>query len=242
MRRLLPTPLENVELVDAYAISDARDRTHVRLNMISSVDGAVTVKGTSGGLGGTVDKILFRVLRQLADVILVGAGTMRKENYHAVRFDDNVVKARTKGGQLPIPPIAVVTRSGDFDWNSNFFTDATAKPIIITTSEGANTAKAGDDLIDIVVAGEHEVDLRNAAAQLTERGLYHILCEGGPHLNGDLNNAGLINEICLTVSPKLVRGSGPRIIEAPELSEPIPVSADYLYEDDGFLFYRLKVR
>ena len=81
MRRLFPDPGE-VDPIDAYGrLSRDGHRPRVRLNMIATVDGAGSLDGHSAALGGPADKALFATLRALADVILVGAATMRTETY-----------------------------------------------------------------------------------------------------------------------------------------------------------------
>src|SRR5437870_69124 len=119
MRQLLPELVDPVDPADVYAdLPAAEGRPAVRLNMISSVDGATALDGTSGGLGSLGDKRVFAVLRSLADVVLVAAGTVRAEHY----------------GPAAVP-IAVVTRSAQLDWRSRFFTEPKARPIVVTVED-----------------------------------------------------------------------------------------------------------
>jgi riboflavin biosynthesis pyrimidine reductase len=97
MRRLLPTPGDDVDLFEAYTPAGTfagAGRPWVRVNMISSLDGAIAVRGRSGTLGGPPDRRLFMVLRSLADVIVVGAGTMRTEGYGPAHLDDGLRASR----------------------------------------------------------------------------------------------------------------------------------------------------
>ena len=225
MRRLRPDPDDDVDLAAAYAI-DAD--LHVRANFVSSLDGAVTLGGKSAGLSSDADRALFHLLRRLTDVVLVGAGTARTENY---------------GGARPVdghaPPIAVVSKSLRFDTAARLFTDTTVPPIIVTCA--TSPAELRDQLserADVIVAGDADVDLRAALDALADRGLRHVLCEGGPHLLGALASAGALDELCLTLAPLIAGGTAGRIVAGylPEVVEPMTLR--HVLEDDGHLFLR----
>jgi riboflavin biosynthesis pyrimidine reductase len=225
LRVLLPEPAGNVDLTDAYALpAPPAGRPFVRCNMISSFDGAITVNGKSGELGGADDRRVFKTLRALSDVILVGAGTMRTEGYGPA-----------------IRPIAVVTSSCKLDWSSPFFTEAENRPIIITTEQAdPQRRRDAETVADVCIAGEEKVDLAAALRALYDRGFESVLLEGGPRLNAQVVEARLLDELCLTLSPRLVGGDGPRVL-AGELPRPLDVAVVHLLEADGFLFYRLRV-
>lgn len=244
MRRLLPDPVPEVDLVETYAVPGAPvGRPFVRCNMISTFDGAITVNGRSGLLGGPADRRVFAALRSWADVILVGAGTVRAENYGPVRLDEELQRERQFRGQRPNPPIAIVTRSGNLDWSSSLFTESDVRPIVITTSDGDERARAhGAAVADFLVAGRDSVEPSLALEQLYGFGHHSVLLEGGPGLNADVVKAGLMDELCLTLSPRLVAGSGSRLFAGPELMPPKDVHVDQLLEEDGFLFCRLRLR
>jgi riboflavin biosynthesis pyrimidine reductase len=158
--------------------------------MIASIDGATAVAGVSSRLGGPADQALFAVLRSQADVVLVAAGTVRAEHY----------------GPLAVP-MAVLSRSCRLDWDSPLFTAAVTPPIVVTVAEApALERKKAADLADVIIAGERDVDLAAALGALAERGYARVLAEGGPTLNGQLAAAGLLDELCLTVSPLLAGG------------------------------------
>ena len=243
MRRLLPTPSDQVDLLGAYAPSEvAPDRPFVRCNMISSIDGAIAVEGRSGMLGGPADRRVFGTLRSLADVILVGAGTVRAEGYGPARTDPGLRPERERRGQTAVPPIAVVTSSANLDWSAPFFTAAEARPLVVTSPEGAGRAgERARDVADVVVAGGGQVELAAVVAALHARGMRHVLCEGGPALNAELAHAGLLDELCLTMAPRLVGGAGPRVLAGEELRPPADLEVVQLLEEDGFLFYRLRI-
>jgi riboflavin biosynthesis pyrimidine reductase len=202
----------------------AQGRPAVRLNMISSVDGATTLDGVSGGLGSLGDKRIFAVLRSLADVVLVAAGTMRAERY----------------GPSSVP-IAVVTRTAQLDWQSSFFTEADARPIVVTVEDApAENLAHASDVADVVLAGKGGVDLRLALDALAVRGARSVLAEGGPTLNGQLAAAGVLDEICLTLSPKLAGGDAKRILVGAALPAAPDLRLQSLCEDDGYLFLRYR--
>lgn len=244
MRALLPSGSESVDLTRAYEVSLPPDgRVFVRCNMISSLDGAISVNGRSGMLGGRADHRVFQVLRSLADVILVGAGTMRTEDYGPARLDGQLRSQREKRGQTPTPAIAVVTRSGNLDLSSPFFTEAEQRPIILTTADSdLGERRRAEKVADVVVAGEGHVDPQEAIGYLRGSGHRSVLLEGGPGLNADVVGAGLLDELCLTLSPRIVSGNGPRVLAGPELLQPMDLDPVHLLEEDGFLFYRLAVR
>ncbi|HZU78269.1 MAG TPA: pyrimidine reductase family protein [Acidimicrobiales bacterium] len=237
---LLPEPSDDVDLVTAYAPTDhGSGRPFVRCNMISTLDGAVTVAGRSGMLGGPADRRVFQVLRSLADVILVGAGTVRAEAYGPARLDEEAQQRRNEQGRAPVPPIAVVTRSGNLDWASPFFTEARARPIVFSSDEAdEGTRRRAAEVAEFVVAGDRRVDPARALDHLRAKGFRSVLLEGGPGLNADVVDAGLLDELCLTVAPRLVAGSGPRVLSGPELALPVELRCVHLLEEDGYLFGR----
>ena len=196
--RLWPDPAE--QLTDEQ-LMDAVDHDGVRLNFVSSVDGAATRDGLSGGLGGPADKRYFDLLRRVADVVVVGAGTVRAEGYGPM-----VVERARRGN----PVLAIVTGSLDLDPASPIFRRAPVKPVIITTERATGKA-AFADVADVVVAGSSAVDAARAVDALRTRGYRRILCEGGPSLFGSFLAADAVDELCLTVSPSLEAGDAPRI-------------------------------
>jgi riboflavin biosynthesis pyrimidine reductase len=225
VRQLLPTFVDPVDPTAVYAdLPVAAGRPGVRLNMIASLDGATAVAGVAGGLGGRADQTLFHLLRSLADVVLVAAGTVRAERY----------------GPSPVP-VAVVTRSCRLDWDSRFFTAPIARPIVVTVATAPAAARArAAEVADVVVAGEHDVDLVDAVGALGARGFRAVLSEGGPILNAQLAAAGLLDELCLTLSPLLVGGDAKRLLAGPLLPGPPTLRLVSACEEDGFLFLRYR--
>ena len=227
MRQLLPTPVDPVDPMAVYGdLPVTPGRPAVRLNMIASVDGATTLAGVSGGLGGLADHALFAVLRSLAEVVLVAAGTVRAERYGPSST-----------------PIAVVSRSLRLDWDAPFFTAPLARPIVVTAAQApADRLAQAAEVADVVIAGDRDVDLAAALAAFADRGWRTVLAEGGPTLNGQLARAGLLDELCLTLSPWLAGGDAKRILDGPSLRAAAGLRLCSVCEQDEFLFLRYRPR
>ncbi|GAB3616383.1 pyrimidine reductase family protein [Okibacterium endophyticum] len=229
-------PLTDDEILDLYKTPD-RASEHLRVNFVSSADGAATHNGLSGDLGSSADKRVFDLLRRLGDVVLVGAGTVRAEGYGAMVLDERSVAWRQKRGLAPQPVFAIVTASGDLDPRSSVFTEAPVRPVVVTT---ARVERLGDfdGVADVLACGAETVDLDAMVAAFRERGLNQVHCEGGPTLFGSLLAADRVDELCLTLSPRL-EGGGARRIVTGELSQPRALElAHTLVAQDGTLLLR----
>jgi riboflavin biosynthesis pyrimidine reductase len=178
----------------------------LRANFIASLDGAVTVDGLSGGLHGPGDKEIFDVLRMVCDALVVAAGTVRAENYDALRLTPAARAWRRARGLPEFPLMVIVSGSLDLDLDQLIFSDAPIRPIVLTHTGAPAGRVAG--AADVIAVGNGEVDLAAGIAALHARGATQLLCEGGPGLLGALIAADLVTELCLTVSPMLV-GGGP---------------------------------
>jgi riboflavin biosynthesis pyrimidine reductase len=244
MQMLFPEPAELVDPATVYANMPRNDdRPAVRLNMIVSVDGGTSWNGVSGALGGPADKALFGVLRSLADVVLVASATMRAEQYGPAVLEPAVQDARRERGQAPVPRIAVVSRTCQFDWSSPFFTAATERPIVLTVSSAPEAEQArGAEVAEVILAGADDVDLADAVGELGRRGATNVLAEGGPTLNGELARAGLLDELCVTLSPLLASGDAKRIIAGSSLDALERLRLCSICEEDDYLFLRYRPR
>ena len=242
MRSLYPDSNAEIDPVAAYAdMPVVTARPAVRLNMIVSVDGGTSWGGVSGALGGPADKSLFAALRSLADLVVVAAGTMRAEGYGPARLPDAMQEARAARGQTRVPPIAVVSRSCRLDWDTPFFTDAEERPLVITVSDAeAGDRKRAAGVAEVVVAGEGDVDFALAFEELGRRGVRSALAEGGPTLNGQLARADLLDELCVTLAPRLASGDAKRILAGSTLEALGLLALHAVYEDDDFLFLRYR--
>jgi riboflavin biosynthesis pyrimidine reductase len=237
IRQLLPTERRlagPVELEQAY---EHPRPDHLRVNFISSLDGAVEIDGRSGPLGGPADRAAFMALRALADVVMVGAGTARAENYGPVKIDAEAQKRRLERGQAPRPPLAVVTARAALDPAARLFAEE-GEVLIITTQRSADQRPELAAGAELLPCGESMVELRRAVEALRSRGLRRILCEGGPELMRSLLSAGLVDELCLTISP-LMAGPQRRQLSGdapPPAPERFRLAA--LLEGDGMLLAR----
>jgi riboflavin biosynthesis pyrimidine reductase len=238
--------LTDDDLDSAYAWPDG---PWVRANMVSTVDGAArSPDGLSAGISSDADRRVFGRLRGLADVVVAGAGTVRQEGYRAAQPKAEFAARRAASGQTSAPAIAIVSRSLGLDLTGPLFTDPPVRTIVITT--GSTDAGARDrlaEVADVVVAGDHDVDLVAAIAALRERGLRRIHVEGGPTLLGELVALDLLDELLLTVTPVLGggvyadRSEVHRILAGSVLPEaPRSLALEHLLEDGGSLFLRYR--
>jgi riboflavin biosynthesis pyrimidine reductase len=236
MRELYPNAGDDVDPVARYGADDrtppSAERPWVMVNMIATVDGATEVDGRSGGLGGPADKLVFGAVRAVADVILVGAGTVRAESYGA---------PRTPPGKSVPPRLAIVTRSLDIDPEARVFVDAPPdrRTIVVTTEQSDASRRAAlAGVADVVIAGTDGVDILQTLGELRGRGARVALCEGGPSLNGQLVATGALDELCLSVAPLLAGGASPRLAHGLAPPEVFPMRLDRVLEADDMLFLR----
>jgi riboflavin biosynthesis pyrimidine reductase len=223
MRQLLPVPVDDADPHAVYAdFPHPPGRPAVRLNMISSLDGATSIDGVSGGLGGKADGEVFTAVRSVTDVVLVAAGTVRAEHYGPAQT-----------------PFAVVTASCALDWDSPFFTAAIARPLVVTVEAApADRRRRAAQVADLLVAGQTRVDVPAVLAFFATRGWRRVLAEGGPTLNAQLAAAGLLDEMCLTVSPDVIGGHAKRVLDGAASVTSWTLTS--LCEQDGFLFLRYR--
>ncbi|MFF0544605.1 pyrimidine reductase family protein [Nocardia thailandica] len=238
--------LDDDALARAYAYPRQLAVPWVRANFVSSVDGAVTGEGAvSGSLGTPADHRVFWLLRELAEVIVVGAGTVRAENYGGAATDADRRQAHHRHGlggaaDGTPPPIAVVSASANLAPDARLFAESVVAPLVITTAQAPadRVAALTDAGARVLVAGEAAVTPAALVAVLAEEGLHRVLLEGGPHLFGQLAEAGLVDELCLTTSPQLTGGHGGRIsLSASPFQVPL-VRRQLILDDDGTVLAR----
>ncbi len=244
--------LDRIGRIDAnglsqyYAYPDNLRSCWVRGNMIASIDGGATSDGKSGDLGGNGDRALFGALRELADVIVVGASTARIENYSGVQLSAAQRRKRQLRGQADLPPIAVVTRSGHVERDAKLLTRTEVKPLILTSADavGDTRARLGGlaEVIDATGAHADSVDLRVALNLLSNRGLRRVLTEGGPGVLGMFIEENALDEMCLTVAPVLAGGKPARIVTGPAEVRTAMQLGHALTDDDGYLYLRYRRR
>lgn len=243
MHLLVPGPsVDDDALEELYDYPSGLTAPYVQVNFVASADGAATVSGRSRGLSSPADKKVFALGRDLADVVLVGAGTAIAEGYQGIKRTELRAARRARRGLPEIPPIAVVTGRGSIPPESPLLT-ATAVPPIVITAEASPLPwrkEIADAGADVIVAGEDRVDVALALTALADRGLLRVCCEGGPTLMGDLVAAGLVDQLCLTVSPKLAGAGAVRVSTGLAAAEPMDLALESVLADEGFLMLRYR--
>jgi len=237
MRQLLPVPRPVVDDADLESIFVMPPGLRLRANFIVSVDGAIELDGRSRGLGGPADRAAFMAMRAGADVLLVGAGTVRAENYGPVKLNAATRERRVDRGQSPLPRLAVVSGAADLDLKAKVFSGDT-KPLLLTSAKAADSRPDLAEVAEVTVCGDDVVDLSYAFDRLSELGLTRALCEGGPTLLSSLLAHHLVDELCLTISP-VMAGPGHRSLTTGHpLPEPAWFELAGLIEGDGMLLTR----
>ncbi len=243
MRALLPEPgpLEDDELAGLLAWPDT-GRPWLRASMLTSLDGAVTgADGRSGSLSTPADRALFALCRALCDVVLVGWGTARVEGYRPATVAARWARWRPADAP-PTPRIAVVSARLDIDLSLPLLAQGRASTLVLTTAEADPGARAAlAEHVEVLVAGEGHVDLPAALGLLAQRGLHRVHCEGGPRLLAAVLDAGLLDELSLSIAPVLTGGGGPRLTGAGGpggggLTADPRLRLVRLLEEDGYLF------
>ena len=236
--RVWPDPAQHLD-DEELTLSARSTQPCVRVNFVTSIDGAATRDGRSGGLGDAADKRLFELLRRACDVVLVGAGTVRTEGYGAMRVSDASARWRVAAGLPPHPVFAIVSGHLDLDPASPIFTDAPVRPIVMT-SDGATGVREFASVADVVRAGPTHVDVGQMLEVLHSRGLTQVLCEGGPTLFGSLIAAAAVDELYLTVAPTLEAGDARRITSGPAAPLDMGLSRILRSGDTLLLRYSMK--
>lgn len=242
MRALLPVPAEDVD-VHAFYASDWVDRGGVRVDFVASVDGAASADGRSAGLQTPGDNRVFAALRDLADLVLVGAGTAVAEGYRAIEVSGRRAELRRRYGLRPVLPTALISRTLRLDPRAPLFTDAVdgARTIVLTTAEAAADRRAAlAEVADVVVCGADSVDPVAVRAALEERGHRRILAEGGPTVFAELAAAGVVDELCLSLTPFLVGPGAGRIVAGPPWPAARGLTLAGVLEEDAALFLRYR--
>ncbi|HEV7398954.1 MAG TPA: dihydrofolate reductase family protein [Solirubrobacterales bacterium] len=241
MRRLLPDPAATTvgEQLDSYRPWEQprEGRPFVATNFAATVDGRATIGGVSGPIGSDADTAMLVGLRTRFDAVMIGAGTMRAERYGRVVGDQEQRERRARIGLPPDPLMVIVSGRLDLPWDAPLFTAGGGRVLIFTASE-AEPPETATSLS--VVRHKDQVDLAAALRHLREeRGIRALLCEGGPHLHGQLWVAGLVDELFLTTAPRMTGAEAPRIVEAP-LPEIAELELAWLLEHEGELFARYR--
>lgn len=243
MHRVWPLPataLDDAGLEELYTYPADRDRW-VAVNVVSALDGGIEVEGRSAGLSTPADRRVFALAHDLADVVLLGAGTAVAEEYPGLRPDATVSARRERHGLSPVAPLAIVTSGASLPPDATSVVDVLAPSIVITcaASDPGRRHAWREAGARVLVTGAEEVDLADAVGQLARYGMRRIDCEGGPGLVGALLARDLVDEIRLSVAPLAVAGRAARMARSTEaLTPPADFELGSLLVDDGTLLVR----
>jgi riboflavin-specific deaminase-like protein len=240
VQRLLPDPgpITVEQQLDSYRPWEGshEERPLVAMNFVATVDGRATIGGVSGPIGSAADTAMLAGLRTRFDAVMIGAGTMRAERYGRLVKKQQTQKRREQLGLPPEPLMVIVSGRLDLPWDAPLFTEG-GHVLVFTASEAEPPEVAASleivrhqSFVDVVAALRH---LRQ------ERGIRALLCEGGPGLHGELEGGGLVDDLFLTIAPKLSGGDAPRIIEG-DLPDIAPLELAWLLEENGELFARYR--
>lgn len=245
MRRLLPEPAAEVSVADLLgglrpAEEAGADRPHVLSNFVLTLDGRATIEGRSGPIGSRRDTEMLVALRARVDAVMIGAGTMRAECYGRVMADPAKRERREEEGLAHDPLMVLISGRLDLPWEAPLFSEGAGEVLIFTAAEAdpPETATPVE-----LVRHEGMVDLGVALATLrADRGVRSVLCEGGPHLHAQLLQAGLVDEMFVTHTPKLAGGEGPGLVAGlPEAERPLELAWLVAEPETDELFARYRV-
>ncbi len=240
--QLLPKPVsvevpELLETLDVAAAAPA-ERPYMLANFVISVDGRATIGGRSGRLGDDGDRAMFHGLRDQVDAVMAGTGTIRTERYGRIIRTAERRRRRVQRGLSSEPLACVVSRSGDLPLDAPLFSEPGAKVVVFSQNEIDFSACAAQ--VEVVLLDPGEMTLLTSMRRLrSDFGIRLLLCEGGPTLLGGLLRERLVDELFLTIAPKLAGGGhGPTIASGPELPEPQALEIKWLLERRGSLYHR----
>lgn len=246
-RRFLP---EAGTVTAADAVRDvlpegapSEGRPYVVLNMVATADGRASVEGKTSQIGNRADRELFHQLRTRTDAVMAGAGTVRAERYRRLVRDPELRAQRERDGLRADPLAVIVSGRLDLPVEDVPLLDEPEQTVAILTASPGVVEGAAATIVYLRATGE-TLDFPAMLAELRERhGVRSILCEGGPTLNGALLEHGLVDELCLSLAPKIAGGPGPlTIVEGSALPDPGDMHLAWLLESDGHLFLRYRLR
>lgn len=214
---------------------EGKGRPWIMFNMVASVDGGTAVEGSASPLNDPDDKMLFHALRSVADYVLVGAETVRAENYGPVGLDEEHIEHRRRAGLDDLPRLVIATRSADLDPEARAFSDP-ERPTMVVTGVDADPARV-EALSEVAEVAQLE-DLSPTGILDHLGDAEVVLCEGGPTFNGQFFAAGVVDEVDLTISPYLISGQSKRIALGETAKPPLGMRLDRTLIGDASLFLR----
>jgi 5-amino-6-(5-phosphoribosylamino)uracil reductase len=245
-RQLHPEParLELQDALDSLAPAKHRsgERPYVLVNFIASADGRSAFQGRSGELGDDGDRAMFHGLRERVDAVLVGTRTATVEGYGRILGRPERRERRAAAGRTPEPLACLVSRSGRLPVDGPLFAEPEARVLVFCSEEpDLDGARAQ---IEVIELEQGQLTLTTALRRLrSDYGVELLLCEGGPMMFGSLLDEDLVDELFLTVAPKLTGGgTAPAITSGAELTEPRELELAWVLERSGSLYLRYRVR
>lgn len=243
MRALLPESITNIsdeQLLERY---NSKQRPFVRFNFVSSIDGSAQVDGLSAALGSEGDHRIFALIRRLADVIVVGSGTVRAEGYEGALVSAQDSQWRTSHGLRAHPALAIISTGLNLDPDAPIFTQSPVPVMVFTTVDvTAELRQSFGEDVELIQVAQRDggCDAAEIVAYLDQHDLGFIHCEGGPHIFGQFATAGAVDSACVSLSPVLVAGEGKRIT-AHDKETFQQFSLHSLFEEENMLFsdYRI---
>ena len=243
-RRLYPEPanVELLPLLDELRLGERAgdERPYVVANLVASADGRAAFRGRSAPLGDDGDHAVFHGLREEVDAVLAGTGTLRAERYGRLVRSPERVQRRVARGLGPTPLMCIITRSGALPADMPLLADPESSVVVYTGAPVDITAEAD---VEVVPVDPGELTPLTVLRRLrADRGVRSLLCEGGPTLFGALVHAHVVDELFLTLAPKLIGGgSDPAITAGSELAAPAEIGLEWLLERAGSLFLRYRL-
>jgi riboflavin-specific deaminase-like protein len=246
LRRLLPDPREITaeEATSGLRLGDLAppDRPYLVVNMVSTLDGRIAIGGRSGPIGDEADRELFHGMRTQADAVMVGAGTLRTERYGRIVRRPELRERRVAEGLRPDPLAVIVSARLRLPPDLPLLQDPDCIVVVLTASD--------EELPDVparvhYLRGPAGIDLELSPLiqrLRSEFGVRSILCEGGPTLNASLVREGLVDELFLSLAPKLAGGPPLTLLTGDPLPEPLTAGLVWLLEHDGHLFGRYRLQ
>lgn len=245
LHQLIPNErlVETLELLGELHLADrAQDgRPYTIVNFVSSADGRAAFHGRSGALGGDADREMFHGLREHVDAVMAGTGTLRAEQYGRPLRRPERRERRVNAGLSPEPLMCIVTRSGSVPVEAPVFHEPEAKVVVFGPPGTAAPNAAAQ--VEVVALDPGEITLTTVMRALRGRfDVSSLLCEGGPTLFGALLQERLVDELFLTIAPKLTGGGvSPAVSSGPEQSELVQLELLWALEHEGELFLRYRV-
>ena len=233
----LPEILEGLRLAEQAG----SERPYTIVNFIASADGRATFQGRSAPLGDPVDREMFHGLREQAEAVMAGTHTIRIERYGRMTRDHERRDRRVRAGREPEPLACVVTRRGDVPTEAPIFSEPEARVVVF----GPGELELGElaAAVEVVRLDPGELTLTTVMRRLRwDFGIRSLLCEGGPTLFNALLQERLVDELFLTLAPKLSGGgSAPAVTSGPELPELQPLELAWALEHAGNLYLRYRL-